>query len=133
MTVKMFRTVAGAVLALAIAAPVFTAAHPAAAAQKQAGKGQRGAGGPRRVMAILEKLNLTADQKTKIKDAGAAYRAEAEKLKGLSDEERKTKNRELGKGFRDKLNSILTEDQKKQLQEEMKKARPAQAKKPKNP
>jgi Spy/CpxP family protein refolding chaperone len=93
------------------------------------GKAKAGARGNRgnRMQALMAKLNLTAEQKTKLKAAQDANRAEVQKIRQApgTREEKRPQMREARKAFMQKVNSILTAEQQKQLKEEMAKARAA--------
>ena len=131
---KWIITLAAAALTVALAMPASaqkseagatTAKKPGAAAGAK-GQGKKGGG---KMRALLAKLNLTAEQKTKIQDIQKASREETKKLRegGQPSPENKTKLKELRKQTTDKIMAVLTPEQQKTLKEEMKKAAPASA------
>jgi len=119
---------AAAMLALGLALPVLAAPESAKPAAKPAGKPaaagpkkprRQGGGGMKRVQEALEKLNLTAEQKTKIQALMADVRARGKKLREstATAEEKKAQRQALGKEVRTRLAAILTPAQQKQLKE----------------
>lgn len=121
-------TLAAGVMAASLVVPAL-AAPGAPGAGKQARQGAQGRkGGQRgmkRLQGALAKLNLTADQKTKIDALSEATKAEVKKIQAGSGtpEEKRPKMRAAMRAFREKLNAILTPEQQKQLREEMQKGR----------
>lgn len=89
-----------------------------------AAQGRRGGGGMKRLQMLLEKLDLTAEQKPKVQELVKSTQAEMQKL---PKEERRTKGREIMKGFQQKLNAILTPDQQQKLKEMRRSANKAAA------
>lgn len=91
------------------------------------GFGGGGFGGIRGGVAGLDKLDLTAEQKTKVE---AIQKEQREKLQALFQdqntprEERATKMRELMQGIQTQIEAVLTAEQKKKL-EEIRKNTPA--------
>ena len=85
---------------------------------------RRGGGSPEeRLKMMTERLGLTQEQQDKIK---AIYAKDADAMKALRDkgrenltEEDKTKMRELFKAQIDGVQAVLTEEQKKKMQESM--------------
>jgi Spy/CpxP family protein refolding chaperone len=110
-------------LALAAAPEVFAQDNQ----QRQRGERQGGQrGGQRgqmleRMKTEVYKLDLTAAQKPKVDKLFTDTQAEMTKLRqaGGSQEETRTKSREMMMKFRTELTSILTADQQKKLQEAM--------------
>ncbi len=69
-------------------------------------------------MGGYDKLNLTADQKSRLDALKATYKQQAADLKNntqLSDEQRKTRKKELHQNFKSQADAILTPAQKEQL------------------
>jgi Spy/CpxP family protein refolding chaperone len=65
---------------------------------------------------MLQRLNLTADQQTKLKSAGDAYRADVEKARGMTDpQQRRQAMRQARQSYETALNAALTADQQAQL------------------
>jgi Spy/CpxP family protein refolding chaperone len=116
-------------LALGLACPALAAAQNNAGAKPKPGASQRRGGGLRRFDAALAKLNLTTDQKAKIKKASDDAKAKTRAIRQGpgTPQEKRPKTREVMKSFRETLNAILTPEQKKQLRAEMAKDRPAGA------
>ena len=125
-------TVVGISLASASAAAPPTGTTPAKPGQKAGARKQRQPGGMKRLETALAKLNLNADQKTKVDKLIADAKADGRKLRTAqgTPEEKKAKRRASSKAFRQKLNAILTPAQRTQLRASMPK-RPAGAKRPK--
>src|SRR5690349_9277878 len=85
-----------------------------AASAQRANRGQRGGA---MSTALLQRLNLTADQQTKLKTAGDTYRADLEKARALTDTQaRRGAMRTARQNFQTAMDGILTADQKSQLQ-----------------
>ena len=119
---RWINALAVSLIALSVSAPAFSA--PAAqAGQTQAakpGKGKgRAGGGFKRIEDALAKLNLTAEQKPKVDAAIKAAKDEAKKVRegAGTPEEKRPKMREVQKNLREKLQTILTPEQQKQLKE----------------
>lgn len=120
-------TLAAAILTLSVAMPL-AAQNEAKPGEKPAAKGAKGAAkGKRhgRFAAALGKLNLTADQKSKIDAIVKDQRAEAKSLKGsgAAPDELKKKRRDLNKQTMGKILAVLTPDQQQQFKDELKKGR----------
>lgn len=117
---RWMTSISAALLGLSLATGSLAA--PATAPAKPGVQGQRRGGGPvKRFEAALAKLNLTPDQKTKVDKLMADTKAQALKVRqgAGTPEEKRTKSRELMKGFRAKLNAILTPEQEAKLKEAM--------------
>jgi len=74
---------------------------------------------------VLEKLNLTADQKQKWEANAKAMRSEMEKLRGQSSGDQKPDRKammEKMKGYQDKFMAILTPKQQTQYKKLMEEA-----------
>jgi Spy/CpxP family protein refolding chaperone len=115
--------------------------RPVHAQKPAAAKGGRKAGGPgalQRLNAALAKISLTAEQKPKVDAVVQQATSEARANKGLPEDERKAKNREVAKTAMDKLEGILSPEQYKQFKHEIRagrgdKRKPGGAGKPKKP
>jgi periplasmic protein CpxP/Spy len=85
--------------------------------------GQRAPGG--RLQAALAKLNLNADQKTKIKAVTDDSEAQLKKIRDGqgTPEEKREKSRPIMQNTREKVMAILTPEQRKQLEAELGSAR----------
>lgn len=128
---KWMISLAAAVLAVGVVFPAAAqntgaagaAQKPAAGAAAKKANRQRGG----RMGAALAKLNLTADQKTKIQAIQQDARVEGRKLKqsGVTGEALKAKRREMGKKNIERIMAVLTADQQKALKAEMAKGRGA--------
>jgi Spy/CpxP family protein refolding chaperone len=119
---RWINALAVSLIALSVSVPAFSA--PAAqAGQAQAGAPRKGkgraGGGFKRMEDALAKLNLTAEQKPKVDAAIKAAKDEAKKVRegGGTPQEKRPKMREVQKTLREKLQTILTPDQQKQLKE----------------
>jgi Spy/CpxP family protein refolding chaperone len=100
-------------------------------AQAQKTSGDKGKGyNKENRMGAYEKLNLTADQKSRLDALKATFKQQAADLKNntqLSDEQRKTRKKELHQNFKSQADAILTPAQKEQLSQ-MKATRTAKEK-----
>jgi Spy/CpxP family protein refolding chaperone len=86
-----------------------------------------------RLQAAVESLNLTDDQKAKVKDIFADAKTKREgafKDASLSDDQKKAKMKELHAGTMAKLNEVLTPEQQTELKSRMEAAK---AKHPEHP
>jgi Spy/CpxP family protein refolding chaperone len=96
---------------------VLALAFGSAQAQKTSGHKGKGYNKENR-MGGYDKLNLTADQKSRLDALKATYKQQAADLKNntqLSDEQRKTRKKELHQNFKSQADAILTPEQKEQL------------------
>lgn len=102
------------------------AAKPAAAGAKPGAKRGRG-GGARRYKQILEKLNLTPEQKPKVDKLVKDLQADLKKLREApgTPQEKRPQIQARQKEFRAALDKILTPEQQATLKEELAKARKA--------
>jgi Spy/CpxP family protein refolding chaperone len=104
-------------------------AVPAVLAKSQAAPAQQGEMGMRdKLQSAVESLNLTDDQKSKVKDIFADTKAKRQTVwsdSSLSDDQKKAKMRELHAGTMAKLNEVLTPDQQAQLKAKMEAAKAA--------
>lgn len=76
--------------------------------------------------ALAKKLNLTADQQTKLKAINADFKKQGEAIKAnseLSDDQKKTAFRDLFKKNREAQNAIYTDEQKEIIKKEMQQRR----------
>jgi Spy/CpxP family protein refolding chaperone len=111
-------------LVAALAVPVALANSQAANAPQAAGKemGMHGGG----LQAAVESLNLTDDQKAKVKDIFADAKTKKQAVSSdtsLSEEQKKAKMKELHSGIMAKLNEVLTPDQQTELKNKMEAAK----------
>ena len=106
-------------LVAAFAVP-FAAAKPQAAPAAQAH--EKGMGMHDKMQAALDSLNLTDDQKAKIKDIFADAKTKHEAVStdaSLNEEQKKAKLKELHEATMAKLNEVLTPDQQAELKTKM--------------
>ncbi len=93
------------------------------------GQGRRGGGrqGGQMVpmQTALAALNLSDDQKAKIKTITDQYRTDARGLRDLEPDALRAKNREMMQKITSDINAVLTPAQQTQFTEELKKARQA--------
>ena len=113
-------------LVAALAVPVALAKTQAAPAPQAAGheKGMHGGG----IQAAVESLNLTDEQKAKVKDIFADAKTKSQAVSSdttLSDEQKKAKMKELHGGMMAKLNEVLTPEQQTELKSKMEAAKSA--------
>ena len=74
------------------------------------------------LQAAVETLNLTDDQKAKVKDIFADAKTKREAVSSdasLNEEQKKTKMKELHTGIMAKLNEVLTPEQQTELKTKM--------------
>jgi len=92
---------------------------PAVLAKSQAAPAQQGEMGMRdNLQSAVESLNLTDDQKPKVKDIFADAKAKRQTVwsdSSLTDDQKKAKMKELHAGTMAKLNEVLTPYQQAQL------------------
>jgi Spy/CpxP family protein refolding chaperone len=103
----------------ALAVPMALAKPQEASAPQTAGK-ERGMHD--RLQAAVESLNLTDDQKAKVKDIFADAKTRHQAVSNdasLSDDQKKAKMKELHEGTMAKLNGVLTPDQQAELKSKM--------------
>ena len=118
----------GMVAVLAI--PLALAKSQTAPAPQTAGKEMGMRGG---LQAAVESLNLTDDQKAKVKDIFADAKTKRQAVSSdtsLSDDQKKAKMKELHEGTMAKLNEVLTPDQQTELKSKLEAAK---AKSPSQP
>jgi len=103
----------------ALAVPVALANSQATPAPQAAGKEMGMHGG---LQAAVESLNLTDDQKAKVKDIFADAKTKRQAVSNdasLSDEQKKAKMKELHSATMAKLNEVLTPEQQTELKSKM--------------
>jgi Spy/CpxP family protein refolding chaperone len=107
-----------------------TQAKQTAAPAAQATGNERGGMHGDRLQAAVESLNLTDDQKPKVKDIFADAKSKRQAVfsdSSLTDDQKKAKMKELHEGTMAKLNEVLTPDQQTELKSKLEAAK---AKKP---
>ena len=107
----------------ALAVPVALANSQATPAPQAAGKEMGMHGG---LQAAVESLNLTDDQKAKVKDIFADAKTKRQAVSSdtsLSDEQKKAKMKELHSATMAKLNEVLTPEQQTELKSKMESAK----------
>jgi protein CpxP len=110
-------------MVMALAVPVVLANSQAATATQAAGKEMGMHGG---LQAAVESLNLTDDQKAKVKDIFADAKTKRQAVSSdasLSDEQKKAKMKELHGATMAKLNEVLTPEQQTELKNKMETAK----------
>jgi len=102
---------------------------PAVLAKSQAAPAQQGEMGMRdKLQSAVESLNLTDDQKSKVKDIFADAKAKRQTVwsdSSLTDDQKKAKMKELHAGTMAKLNEVLTPEQQAQLKAKVEAAKAA--------
>src|SRR5580692_7855666 len=107
----------------AMAVPVTLAKSQDASAPQASGKQMGMRGG---LQAAVESLNLTDDQKAKVKDIFADARARHQAVSSdtsLTDDQKKAKWKELHEGTLAKVNAVLTPDQQTELKSKIEAAK----------
>lgn len=101
-------------------------AIPFASAKPQANPATQAAGNEKgmhdKMQAALGSLNLTEDQKAKVKDILADAKTKRQAVvsdTSLSEEQKKAKMKELHEGIMSKLNEVLTPEQQAELKKKM--------------
>jgi Spy/CpxP family protein refolding chaperone len=113
-------------LVAALAVPVARAKSQATPASQATGKEQGMHGGG--LQAAVESLNLTDEQKAKVKDIFADAKTKGQAVSSdttLSDEQKKAKKKELHSSIMSKLNEVLTPEQQTELKSKMEAAKAA--------
>jgi Spy/CpxP family protein refolding chaperone len=116
---------------VAALAVIFAPTNSQAATAPQAGGKEMGMHGG--LQAAVESLNLTDDQKAKVKDIFADAKTKKQAVSSdasLSEEQKKAKMKELHTSIMAKLNEVLTPDQQTELKTKMEAAK---AKSPSHP
>jgi Spy/CpxP family protein refolding chaperone len=113
-------------LIMALAVPVALAKSQATPPPQAAGKekGMHGGG----LQAAVESLNLTDEQKAKVKDIFADAKTKGQAVSSdttLSDEQKKAKLKELHGSIMAKVNEVLTPEQQTELKSKMEAAKAA--------
>ncbi len=124
---KIGKTLGGLVslgLAAALAVPGVLAKPQTTPAPQTAGKemGMHGGG----LQAAVESLNLTDDQKAKVKDIFADAKTKKQAVSSdasLSEEQKKAKMKELHTATMAKVNEVLTPEQQTELKSKMEAAK----------
>jgi Spy/CpxP family protein refolding chaperone len=109
-------------LVAVLAAPL-AFAKPRTLSPQAAGKEMHMRGG---LQAVVESLNLTDDQKAKVKDIFADAKTKRQAVfsdTSLSEDQKKAKMKELHEGTLAKVNGVLTPDQQTELKSKMEAAR----------
>jgi periplasmic protein CpxP/Spy len=125
--IRMFLLAAGVLGAcLGLGLVAFAGQAAAGAGQRGGRPGMRRESVDERLARMSERLNLTQEQKEKIRpilqhqvDQWKALRADT----SLSEEDRRAKAREIGKSTHEQIEQILTPEQKEKMKEMMQKAR----------
>src|SRR6266852_5346070 len=107
----------------ALAVPLAVANSQAANAPQAAGKEMGMHGG---LQAAVESLNLTDDQKAKVKDIFTDAKTKKQAVSSdasLSEEQKKAKMKELHSATMAKLNGVLTPEQQTELKTKMEAAK----------
>jgi Spy/CpxP family protein refolding chaperone len=110
-----------AALAVPLALAKSQATPASQAGGKESGMGMRGG-----LQAAVESLNLTDDQKAKVKDIFADAKTKRQAVSNdtsLSDDQKKAKMKELHEGTLAKLNEVLTPEQQTELKSKMEAAK----------
>jgi Spy/CpxP family protein refolding chaperone len=125
-----FERIVGGLLSLgmaaALAVPVILAKPQDAPAAKSEAKGMGMHGD--KLQAAVEGLNLTDDQKAKVKDIFADAKTQRQTVmndSSLTDDQKKAKMKEMHAGVMAKLNGVLTPDQQAELKTKMEAAKTA--------
>ncbi len=116
---------------VAALAVIFAPTNSQAATAPQAGGKEMGMHGG--LQAAVESLNLTDDQKAKVKDIFADAKTKKQAVSSdasLSEEQKKAKMKELHTSIMAKLNEVLAPDQQTELKTKMEAAK---AKSPSHP
>ena len=99
---------------------------PLASAKRQANLATQAAGKEKgmhdRMQAALDSLNLTDDQKAKVKDILADAKTKRQAVvsdTSLNEEQKRAKMKELHEGIMSKLNEVLTPEQQAELKKKM--------------
>ena len=113
-------------LVAALAVPVALAKSQATPSAQAVGKekGMHGGG----LQAAVESLNLTDEQKAKVKDIFADAKTKGQAVSSdttLSDEQKKAKMKELHSSIMAKVNEVLTPEQQTELKSKMEAAKAA--------
>ena len=102
-------------LIAALGASTLVSISQPASAEKKAGQTQKQNG---RMEAMEKRLNLTADQKTRLKAIMTESRQQSKAVRNdkvLTETQKKEKMRTIRKDSREKMNAVLTETQRKEF------------------
>jgi Spy/CpxP family protein refolding chaperone len=119
---KVEKLLGGIVCLVAALSVSVVQARPAVPAQAAA----RDGGMRDRLQAAVESLNLTDEQKPKVKDIFADAKTKRQAIftdSSLSEDQKKAKMKELHEGTMAKLNEVLTPDQQAELKSKMEAAK----------
>jgi Spy/CpxP family protein refolding chaperone len=119
---KIFGGLVSLGLVAALAVP-FALAKSQAPSPQAAGKEMHMRGG---LQAAVESLNLTDDQKAKVKDIFADAKTKRQAVfndTSLSEDQKKAKMKELHEGTLAKVNDVLTPEQQNELKSKMEAAK----------
>ena len=111
----------GMVAAMAVPLALAKSQDPSAPQASSKEMGMRGG-----LQAAVESLNLTDDQKAKVKDIFADAKTKRQAVSNdtsLSDDQKKAKLKELHEGTLAKLNTVLTPDQQTELKSKIEAAK----------
>jgi len=122
---KMKKTVflAAIISVFSITATYAQDTPPPSKDKKEARSGERRGPGGMGMMDMYKDLNLTKEQEAKIKTINEEQRTKFEALRNdnsLSDEARKEKRMEMMKERKEKVDAVLTKEQKEKLEAKMK-------------
>jgi len=109
----------------------FASAKPQAAPAAQTH--EKGMGIHNKLQAALDSLNLTDDQKAKVKDILADAKTKRQAVltdASLNEDQKRAKMKELHEGLLTKLNEVLTPEQQAELKSKMGDAKPKPTAKP---
>jgi protein CpxP len=126
MVMKIDRILGGLVslgMVVAMAVPLALAKSQDASTPQASGRQMGMRGG---LQAAVESLNLTDDQKAKVKDIFADAKTKHQAVSNdtsLSDDQKKAKLKELREGTLAKLNTVLTPDQQTELKSKIEAAK----------
>ena len=115
-------------LVAALAVPVALANSQTAPSPQAAGKEMAMGMHHDGLQAAVESLNLTDDQKSKVKDIFADAKTKRQAVSSdasLTEDQKKAKMKELHTGIMAKLNEVLTPDQQTELKNKMEAAKSA--------
>lgn len=109
-------------MAAALSVSVAQAKAPAIPAAQAAPGNEHGGMRGDRLQAAVESLNLTDDQKIKVKDIFADAKSKRQAVfsdSSLSEDQKRAKMKELHDGTMTKLNEVLTPDQQTELKSKL--------------
>jgi Spy/CpxP family protein refolding chaperone len=121
-------TILAAALSLAVSAHAQAAGSTGTQQSLSVPTPGKHAGGPKILQNVIAKMNLTEDQKAKIKDAVKANAKEVLELRRsvkagtVTKEDAKTKQKELHKSLMESIKALMTPAQVKEFDEALKEA-----------